>query len=292
MAACHLFRSVSRGLNIVKSPFVFGQRNVGPSKAPTILLDIHNLKGHIEASNTYYDIIVSDRHGTVDEEYDTITIGGDHMVAYDSISYQLTKTPSKKFGLIWIDAHTDINTQHTSLTNNKHGMVVSNLMGLDDCIVGPFDDFKKKGNVLDPQNIVYIGARDIDPGEQHIINEHDINVLGSPGSPGSMANHVTHALQWLLKDCDHIHVSFDVDVMDPATFPATGTPVANGIGFRTVTEMTKILYHDTRVRSMDLVEYDPEKDDRNYTCGLLATDIITSTFTNNYAFGNHDISCF
>lgn len=293
MAAVHHFaRSMNcfdfaayfkRGLNIVRSGHAKGQPNGGVIHAPNVILEHFDLPGHIHNSNKYDDINVVDSHRECIDGYDTITLGGDHMVAYDSVSYQLTQVPSKKFGLIWIDAHADINTFTTSVTKNKHGMVVSNLLGLDDSVRGPYDIHN---NLLRPGNIVYIGLRSVDPPEREIMNELGIKAVSSEFiNLGGGTIFIKHALDWILRDCDHIHVSFDVDVMDPHIFPATGTPVPDGINdYRKVSEITSILYNDLRVRSMDLVEYDPTMDDVEYSCGLLATDILTSSFTNTYSF--------
>lgn len=277
----HIMPVARNGMHIVKAGHAKGQPNKGVTLAPEIIVERHKLPDHIYKTGTFDDIVVSDCHDDCGS-YSKVTIGGDHMVAYDSIAYQLTKVHNKRFGLVWVDAHADINTAKTSVTGNKHGMVISNLMGLCNSIKGLYDI---SNNYLLPENIVYIGLRSVDPPEKDIIRENDIvNFSSDMVRLCGGAHHINYALQWVLKDCDHIHVSFDVDVIDPKQFPATGTPVKNGISYRQVTELTKRLYYDYRVKSMDLVEYDPEKDDKDFSCGMLATDIITSTFTNGYAF--------
>jgi arginase len=263
-----------RGLNIIKSGHANGQPNKGVIRAPSILLDHHNLIERIEKSCKYDDIAVTNTHGYFDD-YVHLTIGGDHMVAYDSIAYQLSKIDNKRFGLVWIDAHSDINTIDTTNSFNKHGMVVSNLMKIDNTI-------KKKCefNKLLSENIVYIGLRDVEQKERYLIDEYGIeNVSSHEIHMMGIQCYINWALQCVLKDCDHIHISFDVDVMDPSIFPATGTPVPDGLSYKHVMDCARIINNDLRVKSMDIVEYDPSKDDKEYSCGLLCNDIIVSTLT-------------
>ena len=262
------------GLNIIKAGHANGQPNMGVKQGPNVLLDYHNLYRAIESTGTYDDIVVTDTHGGYDN-YDHLTIGGDHMIAFDSIAYQLSMHESKRVGVIWIDAHADINTKSTTNSFNKHGMVVSNLMKIDDSIYT-----HHSFNALLPENIVYVGLRDVEPKEQELIDEFKIENCSSDQIHMSGVYHyLYHALKWTLKDCDHIHVSFDVDVMDPIIFPATGTPVDKGLDYNQVMEITRILKNDHRVKSMDMVEYDPTKDDDRYSCGLMCNDIILSTLT-------------
>lgn len=265
-----------RGLNIIRSPHAFGQPNKGVISAPDILLKYHNLVDIIEDTKTYEDIKITNDYESCEYHYDNLTIGGDHMVAFDSIAYQLSKINNKRFGLVWIDAHADINTRDTTNTNNKHGMVISNLMKIDDSIDTNNVMFEK----LLPHNIVYIGLRDVEQKEVDIINEHKIEHCSSEQIHRAGAQRfIDYALKWILHDCDHIHVSFDVDVMDPKLFPATGTPVDNGLSYRHVMDITNTLKNDLRVKSMDIVEYDPSMDHVEFPCGALCNSIITSVLT-------------
>lgn len=277
----NLLPSMTNGLHIVKAGYARGQPNTGVTKAPSVIIDHHNLPYHIGKAGIFDDIAISSFYQDY-KNYKKVTIGGDHMVAYDSIAYQLTKIKNKKFGLIWVDAHADINTFLTSVTGNKHGMVVSNLMGMCNSIEGSFDISK---NYLLPENIVYIGLRSIDLPEREILDRYDIVYYTADELYSYPTNFlVEFSLKQTLGHCEHIHVSFDVDVINPLEFNATGTPVPNGISFNTANKMCKSFFRDDRVKSMDLVEYDPDKDDETYSCGLLATDLIVTTFTNGYAF--------
>lgn len=281
MAAEHLAPMAKRGIHIVRAGHASGQPNRGVEAAPSVIIDHHNLPMHLKNTGSYEHITVSDSYDDYDD-YDKVTVGGDHMVAYDSIAYQLTRMKNTRLGVIWIDAHADINSERTSDTGNKHGMVLSSLMGRCDSVRGKYD---VGDNPLLPENLVYVGLRSVDPPERSIINREGIANFNSDMvnlTGGSF--HINCALLWYLRDCDHIHVSFDVDVMDPKQFPATGTPVPGGISFRCASQMAHRLFNDHRVRSMDLVEYDPLMDDKDLTCGLMATDIITTTFTNGYSF--------
>lgn len=198
-----------------------------------------------------------------------ITLGGDHSIALGTISAALTQPA--KVGVLWIDAHGDFNTPETTPSGNVHGMVVSALMGLCPPVltVGPVR--------LQAPQIVYIGVRDLDAEEKVALTRSGIRVFTMRQVDElGMATTVREALQWLA-EADVLHVSFDMDSLDPQIAPGVGTPVPGGLTYREAHLLLEMLADDGRVRSLDLVEVNPILDDRNATAGE-AVELAASLF--------------
>lgn len=209
--------------NIVLFPHRLGQKKLGVEQTPRIIENyLHPIK------NTFFDVACKGNlyknlnylHQTNKLiESPKINIGGDHSMAIGSVSSSIIKYPNLK--LIWIDAHADINTYETSETKNYHGMPLSFLTNLD-----KYHEFNFIKNTIPLQNILYIGIRDLDSYEKYIIKKHNMNVL--------TVSDIRYSLQDSLKKITNfinrnpIHISLDVDSMDPSVLPCTGTPVYNG----------------------------------------------------------------
>lgn len=181
-----------------------------------------------------------------------LSLGGDHCIPIGTIAAIKRARPNT--GVVWVDAHADINTPQTSNSGNLHGMPLAFLLGLVDTKALPsFEYFEP---CLKPSDIVYIGLRDVDDGEKKIIKELGIKAftmkdIDQHGIGKIMDMCVTH-----LGDKD-IHLSFDVDAMDPFFAPSTGTAVRGGLNFREGNYVCESLFETGRLRSMDLVEVNP-----------------------------------
>jgi len=194
-----------------------------------------------------------------------VVFGGDHSIAMGSISGALKNYLN--LGVIWFDAHTDINTEESSPSSNAHGMPLAALMGL--CKSG----INNKGGKLKPENVFWVGARDIDAGEGEIIRsrgiEDHVYTYDRVRQMGMSA--VMNDIRTILKanSVEYLHLSFDVDGMDPTIVFATGTPVMSGLNERECDEFIKELGTDMpQILSMDFVEYNPLMDDDSYTTGM------------------------
>jgi arginase len=152
-----------------------------------------------------------------------INIGGDHSMAIGSIGAALNKFPNLK--VIWFDAHPDINTYEKSLSKNIHGMPLAYLTGLD-----THKKFNFIKNKLKFQNLLYIGIRDIDDFEAQVIRKYNIKYIKSSDINNNPEKCMKKILNFI-KD-DPIHVSFDVDCMDPSIIPSTGTTAKYGLKMR------------------------------------------------------------
>jgi len=182
-----------------------------------------------------------------------VTIGGDHSLAMGTISGTLSQYPDAC--VIWIDAHADINTVESTSSGNIHGMPVSFLLGIGSNI--PEFDWVKP--ILTPEKIVYIGLRDVDAGEKKILKEnkikafsmHEVDKYGIGKVVEMALDHVNPQRNL------PIHLSFDVDALDPTVAPSTGTPVRGGLTFREGHYICEALHETGLLVAFDIMEVNP-----------------------------------
>lgn len=190
-----------------------------------------------------------------------IVLGGDHSLGLGSVSASAKQDPN--IGVIWFDAHGDMNTEDTSPTGHIHGMPVAALMGL--CKSG-LNDIPT--NHVKPQNIFWIGARSLDEGERKLIETLHLNVYSTDeihrrGMHDVMAE-VADRMQRL--GIKNIHCSFDIDAMDPTLVAATGCLVLNGLNNQDFEDFAASLSTMVqRITALDFVEYNPLLDDAQHT---------------------------
>ncbi len=200
-----------------------------------------------------------------------VVVGGDHSMAIGVIAgVARVKGPQ---GVIWIDAHPDLNTPATSPTGNLHGMSMAAALGdLNDLFPPP--DFPTPA--ADTKRLVFIALRDVDPGERRMISERniacftmtDIDRLG-------MAAVVDQAISIAGQGPASVHVSFDIDSLDPSLAPGTGTPVPGGITYREAHLAMELIAQSGVANSLELSEVNPLLDEHNMTAKL-ATELICS----------------
>lgn len=198
-----------------------------------------------------------------------IFLGGDHSIAMGTVGGASAHEP---IGLIWVDAHGDFNTPATTPSGNLHGMPVATLVGEGhpDLI-----NLGRKGAKLRARDIVMIGIRDLDDQERHalaasgviVYTMRDIDELG-------MATVTRRALA-RLSHVRRVHLSFDMDSLDPQYAPGVGTPVTGGITFREAHLLMEILCESGKVTSLDIVEVNPILDSSNRTARL-AVELVAS----------------
>ncbi len=198
-----------------------------------------------------------------------IFLGGDHSIAIGTVGGAVSNGP---IGLLWVDAHGDFNTPDTTPSGNIHGMPVAALIGRGhpDLV-----NLGHAGPKLRPHDVVIIGVRDLDATERRelansgitVYTMRDVDELG-------MATVARRALT-RLNHLPRIHLSFDMDVMDPAVAPGVGTPVPGGLTFREAHLLMEILAEANKISSMDVVEINPILDEGNRTAEL-AVELIAS----------------
>lgn len=196
-----------------------------------------------------------------------IVLGGDHSIAIGSICASLTF--QRKIGIIWVDAHGDFNDDAITPSGNIHGMPLSTVCGCGpESLVG----FCKQR--VDPKNAVIIGARSIDPLERIKLKENGVTVFSiSDVHSLGIKEVVQRAIEIASKGTNGIHLSFDMDALDPTQAPGVGTPVLNGLTQREAFIICEEIYKSKKMIAMDLVETNPLLDNRNMT-GVLATELI------------------
>ena len=200
-----------------------------------------------------------------------LVLGGDHSIALGSIGG--VAAAAGDVGVLWFDAHGDFNTDKTTPSGNIHGMILAALAGLgDDALVhatGP-------GRRLNPTRIAIVGARNLDSGERELLREVGVLVLTMADIDRRGMYDVTKAaIAHASEGTRGLHVSLDMDVVDPSEAPGVGTPVHGGITYREAHLAMELVAASERLISMDLVEVNPILDQANRTA-LLATELALS----------------
>lgn len=259
-------------MNYIVAPLWYGAYKKGPEVGALRLADLFKEEGLSEQSFVsvpivspgedhfmpFFDAIDKVNSNISDAVFSAlssgnkvITIGGDHAISWGSISGVLKHNP--EVGVIYLDAHGDCNISERSASHHLHGMHMAYLMGFgEDKYVGRYT-----GNLLPVENILYVGARSLDPYEIELINKHGISRITC-----DVINSTTLEALDIISDFmsrfKQIHVSLDIDVLDPSIAPGTGVPEVGGITEEALHEVLDfILTKSNQVKSLDLVEYNP-----------------------------------
>ena len=204
-----------------------------------------------------------------DEGAMPIVLGGDHSIGAGSVAAAAEwaqKTKGLPIGLLWIDAHGDMNTPATSLSGNVHGMPLAALLGPEPAELAKIGTFSPK--VL-PANTVLVGIRNLDDREKVAVKESHVHVFTMKDiDRQGIASIVEQAVNLAGNGTAGIHVSFDMDVCDPTIAPGVGTPVKGGLDYREAHMVMEIVADAGLLTSLDLVEVNPTLDVRNTTAQL------------------------
>lgn len=202
-----------------------------------------------------------------------LVLGGDHSIAIGTLAG--VAKHYKNLGVIWYDAHGDLNTAETSPTGNIHGMPLAASLGYGHPSLTNIFGYAPK---IKPENIVIIGARSLDTGERELIKEkgikvytmHEIDRLG-------MTAVMENAIAYLKDKTDGVHLSLDLDGLDPHDAPGVGTPVLGGISYRESHLAMEMLAESNLITSAEFVEVNPILDDKNKTA-TVAVALMGSLF--------------
>lgn len=246
-----------------------------------------NIDMNIPSMKNVKPIMESD-YRLADEVYSTLSknhfpliFGGDHSLSWGSIAGVTRKYDD--LAIIYIDAHGDFNTEETSETHNVHGMHMAYLMGFGE--LNKIIDLQNTYFVgsVNHQSVFFVGSRAFDQGELDFTEEYNMNVVTSDDVQNRgwevVSKDVTKAL--LCKNVQHVHISLDIDVMDPSFVPGTGVPEVNGLNPEEVNDMLGYFLSNLPVVSMDLVEYNPrlDKDEKTYHVCLNLLKTINDSLT-------------
>ena len=197
-----------------------------------------------------------------------LVLGGDHSLAAGSVaaSADYLRRDGKTMGLIWVDAHGDMNTPSSSGSGNVHGMPLASLLGSEPVELSRIGGFSPK---VVPEHTVLIGIRNLDDHEKQIVRESRVHVFTMKDIDRNGIAAVTEKALAIAEDgTAGVHVSFDLDVCDPAIAPGVGTPVKGGLDYREAHMVMEIIADSGLLRALDLVEVNPILDDRNTTATL------------------------
>jgi arginase len=205
-----------------------------------------------------------------------VLLGGDHCLAIGSITAVAAhcRETGKRLRIVWLDAHADFNTFEVTPSGNIHGMPVTCLCG-----IGPRELTHLGGSApaIRPEVVRQIGIRSVDQGEKKLVKEHGLDVYDMRYiDEVGMKRTMEAALAGVDADT-HLHVSFDIDFLDPDIAPGTGTRVPGGPNYREAQLVMEMIADTGRMASLDIVELNPLLDKRNRTAHL-AIDLVESLF--------------
>ncbi|PYZ92101.1 arginase [Salipaludibacillus keqinensis] len=202
-----------------------------------------------------------------------LVLGGDHSIAIGTLAGVADKY--ENLGVIWYDAHGDLNTGETSPSGNIHGMPLSVSLGIGHPSLTEIGGYAPK---IKPENIVIVGARSLDEGERKLIKEkgikvytmHEIDRMG-------MSQVMEEAIEHVSKNTDGVHLSLDLDALDPHDAPGVGTPVIGGPSYRETHLAMEMLAEKGIITSAEFVEVNPILDTKNQTA-IAAVGLVGSLF--------------
>ncbi|WP_395693792.1 arginase [Piscinibacter sp.] len=231
---------------------------------------------HLEAVVAWNRAVHEAVHAELKAARMPILLGGDHCLAIGSISAvaRHCREAGKKLRVLWLDAHADFNTSELTPSGNIHGMPVACLCGH-----GPKELVEIGGTVpaLNPKAVRQIGIRSVDPGEKRFVHQVGLEVFDMRYIDEMGMRHTMELALATLDANTHLHVSFDVDFLDPEIAPGVGTTVPGGPTYREAQLCMEMIADTGRLASLDVMELNPALDVRNKTA-TLAVDLIESLF--------------
>ncbi|HVP44884.1 MAG TPA: arginase [Terriglobales bacterium] len=206
-----------------------------------------------------------------------LSLGGDHSIAVGTVSgiAEFYRRQNQRIGLLWIDAHSDINTPESSPSGNVHGMPLAAIMGLGPAELANIFNFSPK---IAPENCVLVGIRDIDDKEKENVRRAGIEVFTMRDiDERGMRTVIEEALRLAGRNTAGYHVSLDMDWIDPEDAPGVGTPVRGGATYREAHLAMEIIADHGRLLGFEIVEVNPVIDEHNRTADL-AVELACSVF--------------
>lgn len=197
-----------------------------------------------------------------------LVIGGDHSVVLGSLAglSASARKKNQKIGVLYVDAHGDFNTTETTPSGNVHGECLSASAGIG---IKELTNLYFEGRKVDPENICFVGCRDLDPGEKVLMKKAGVTVFTmSDIDRQGFSEVVKKVVNFFKTHADIIHVSFDMDVLDPMFAPGTGIPLPGGLTNREALLLMEEMAATNKVKSAEIVEVNPILDVRNQTAVL------------------------
>jgi arginase len=238
-----------------------------PESYPSGNLKVKYLEPIVKVCNELADIVAN----SLQENEFPLVVGGDHSIALGSITG--VARIHKNIGVLWIDAHGDFNTDETSPSGNIHGMILAALAGIGNKDLTGICGWSPK---IHADSIVIVGARDLDPSERERLHANAIHVFTmSDIDQRSISEVMREALAIAGSHNNGIHLSLDMDALDPKEAPGVGTPVRGGLTYREAHLAMEMIADAHNLVSMDVVEVNPILDRENATASL-AVELVLS----------------
>jgi arginase len=212
---------------------------------------------------------------TLDEDLLPLVLGGDHSIAVGTTAgvAQHFRKDSKRIGMIWLDAHGDMNTPDTSPSGNVHGMPLASIMGYGPPELTGIAGFKP---LVEPRNVVLVGIRELDSKERRLVKESGVHIFTMREiDERGMREVLAEALRFAGDDTAGIAVSLDMDFVDPSDAPGVGTPVRGGVTYREAHLALEMIADSRLMVSLELVEINPVIDLHN-TTAILGVELVLS----------------
>lgn len=279
-------RGASMGVDAIKiaaldfgSPFFKRHKIVDIQDENSMLLEpvVHDYAKRIKGVYALNERLAKEiQKATSKENSIPVVLAGDHSSAIGTIAGLRMAYPTKKLGVIWIDAHADLHSPYTTPSGNMHGMPIACSLGednmdraqnkLDDETAEYWEKLKNLGGICPKINygdLVYIALRDFEPAEDYLVKKNKIRVFGVPEIRKKAVERIAIESLNYLDHCDVIYVSFDVDSMDSRISAGTGTPVPNGISEKEAGNLIYYLMRSKKIACFEMVEINPTLDKEN-----------------------------
>lgn len=288
-----------------KNSNLFGQYNlVEVPNENEVLFSIEKTKSifknarWIEEVTANCERVCDTVHKTLQVNEFPVIISGDHSSAAGIIAGIKKQHKNERVGIVWIDAHADLHSPFTTPSGNMHGMPLGASLGLDklgkqlsnikvntidEKVERKWEHFKMMGGVspkFDPENLVFIGIRDLEIEEQRLINHLKINVINVEELREKGAVQIANATKKLLEKCDKIFISFDVDSLDSQQVSSgTGTPVPDGINLQEAKILVEQLLDHNKVCAFEVTEVNPTLDNKINYMAEVAFELLEQSIT-------------
>ena len=216
----------------------------------------------------------------LDRDRFPLILGGDHSMSIGSLAGIAAhcREHDKRLGVVWIDAHADMNTPESTPSGNIHGMPLSVSLGYGTPQLTNIMGFTPK---INPANVALVGIRSVDPGERTLIRSCKVQAYTMPDlDKKGMYAVMKNVLQYMKEHVDHLHVSFDLDSVDPTLVKGVGTPVPGGLSYREIHLAMEMIAESGLLRSLEVAEVNPILDDKN-SSAVFACDVVASTMGKN-----------
>lgn len=227
--------------------------------------EVHNLPNVLQVNRHIHSCVL----GTLRKSPDSflLIVGGDHSLAIGALAG--ISDACQRLGIVWVDAHADYNTPASSPSGNAHGMSLAIACGHGNLALREIAD---RDPMLREEDVYLLGPRDVDPGERAALRSSRVTLLSTDElRAAGIVETTLDAVARLTSRCDHVHLSFDIDVLDPAVAPGTGTRAPGGLQLDECVQMLSALGKQGRINSAEFVEYNPALDSGGVTGEAMLT---------------------